>query len=188
MTSEIRPVRLFSFLEPCCVGNMEPDTPRYVPSELMYLDETSSELYVDDRDVLSEDTARPTKMMGRVGLMCVAVVDQEKTLVSGYVADLRYAEPEMFDAAAPATMPEDEEVRSFWFEDRKHLVPIAAIAYSDPETGRTAAHGDTRFADAALHLAMLLDGLKKEQQGLAKAVKKSKKANKKASSSSLKKQ
>ena len=107
----------------------------------------------------------PTTLLGKVGLMKVAIMTPvDKTLITGYVADLRFLpSTDDFDVAPPAEPPSYQEEFDMWQEDTNDMIPVAAIAFKGIEsTTDIETAGDERFCRAVLHLASLADELDAE--------------------------
>ncbi len=104
-------------------------------------------------------------------------------LVSGYVLDLRFAKARMMSMAPDAEMPEDQEMASLWLEEKKAMIPVAAVAYRNPETNEIQVAGDERFAASAIRLAELSDELERKikKADAEAAIKLSKKTKSKSS-------
>ena len=135
-------------------GMLDCDDPRYVQPEMIYLDSLSGELTVMDDEVLDPKSVRPKRLMGRVGVMRVAIFEKTE-MVTGLVADLSWiSSSNYFEEAYSRAMPDDQEEANYWLERQPHIVPIAAIAFADdrgPQGIETS--GDERFQAAARHLA-----------------------------------
>ncbi len=163
MTSpDISPAKLPFHLMPNTVSNLPIESPRYVDPEYVYLREETGELFLSAGEILDITTRNPNVIMGKVALMKVALPAADGgTLLTGYVADLRFlASSDDFDVAPPAEAPDDQEEFSMWAEDTKNLIPIAAIAFTGIEKSTDVdTEGDERFAGAVLHLAKLADEL-----------------------------
>ena len=163
MTSpDISPTKLPYHLMPNTVQNLPVESPRYVDPEYVYLRQDTGELFLDAREVLDASTKNPTTLLGKVGLMKVAIMTPvDKTLITGYVADLRFLpSTDDFDVAPPAEPPSDQEEFDMWQEDTNDMIPVAAIAFKGIEsTTDIETAGDERFYRAVLHLASLADEL-----------------------------
>lgn len=163
MSKEIKPAILPDSLrkeKPTTVSGMRVETPQYVTPDFVYMREGTGELMLDRCEVIPEKSGKPSKELGLVGIMLVAVVDGDE-MITAHVADLRDASVDNFGNAPDAEAPEDPDDLELWQSEIECMLPIAAFVYRDPSDKRS--HhplGDERFIAAALHLAQLTDSLK----------------------------
>jgi hypothetical protein len=162
MSQTITAAKLPNFLAPLTVGNMPTETPFYVTPDLLYLRNESNELFLDRTEEIADDAEAPEVLLGRVGLMSATIFDPEtEQPITGYIADIRFADPRGFHPALPAEAPNDNEAAELYYKLIPYFIPLAAFAYTDNrvEEYETKTAGDVRFAQAALHLASLSDRL-----------------------------
>lgn len=176
MSKEVAPVRLPGALKENTVASLPVGAAFYDTADVVYRQYLTDLLFLDRNEPINDK--RPTKLLGRVGIMHDFVVEGEE-LLPGYVVDLRFAKPTGFAWAHNAEMPDDQEEANEWLEEKKSMIPIAAVAYHNPDTKETQVAGDERFAASALRLAELSDKLEKK---IKKAEAKAKKAEKVAKS------
>lgn len=179
MSKEITPARLPGALKETIVSGLPVGVPFYDTADVIYRQHLTDLLFLDRNEPISDK--EPTQLLGRVGLMHDFVVDGDE-LLPGHVVDLRFAKTGNFSWAHDAEMPDDPEEQNEWMDEKKYMIPVAALAYRNPETGKTQVAGDERFAAAALRLAQLSDKLEKRiKKAEAKKAAEAKKVTKKTS-------
>ena len=180
MSTEINPVRLPSILKENTVSTLAVNTPFYDDPGVVYREYPSDKLFLARDDVIREKT--PKRLLGRVGIMHDFVLEGGN-VVPGYVLDLRFAKARMMSMAPDAEMPDDQEMANLWLEEKRAMIPVAAVAYRNPETNKIQVAGDERFAASAIRLAKLSDELEQKiKKADAEAAKKLSKKTKSKSS------
>lgn len=194
MTSpEIKPVVLPDYLLPTTIDNMPMEEPHYVDRDALGIRDSTGELFLYKSDEVGQKNREPHAVLGRVGLMKVAIANEDD-FIEGFVADIRHIKnTNDFFTAPPIDAPTEQEDMDDWLEAINNLAPVAAIAYRDTiDGGETRTLGDERFAAAAMYLAQLTDDLerklkKKDAKMQKRAKAEAKAASKEARSQSNKK-
>lgn len=166
-TRPIKAVILPAHLSRNSPMNLPEQSPRYVNPDFIYMDEDTGGLFLYKDDRYPSSSKNPKAILGKVAVMRVSFIDQERNettgelkdkMTCGFVADLRFIESANDFGDAPTDeVPDDQEDFNRWQKDREDAIPIAAVGYEGTTAGEVATAGDSRFVWAVLHLAELAD-------------------------------
>ncbi len=128
------------------IGNVETGEIFYLPSHCVYLQEKTQTLWLDDRDQLPKHAAKPTKLLGQVGILCDIIANDHGNILRGYVADCRFVKDGNEFDAIPEELPVDDDEVRYFLDLQSHLIPIdALIAKNGIARTSTTMLGDKRF-------------------------------------------